>query len=744
MFKRLIQLSTPALLVLINSSMLLKPALADNPGPLPMSLQGVPFPPVPGLLDGDNPLVVDQGTAIALGKALFWDTAVGSDGMACASCHFHAGADARTKNQLSPGGKLSDLPSAGIFQPTASGNAGGPNYTMTSADFPFLQLANPMDPGSALIFRSDDVMASSGTFAGLFSAVLPNNFALASTDSNDVCTRSADPLFHVGGVGTRKVTPRNAPTVINAIFNYRSFWDGRANNVFNGSSPWGDRDPNAGVWVKTNNTTVQKQRLELINSSIASVALSAPVNNSEMSCTNRTFNDLGRKLLNRYALATQQVHFQDSVLGPLSNSFGTQDPNNLLTGLGYTYRDLVSTAFNPIYWSYGKRDVFGSPTAPGSAAYSQMEANFSMFFGLAIQMYVSTLVSDQSPFDQSPRDANGFPTTLSASAMNGLNQFMVSNCANCHIGATFTAATVAVNAQLVQTNPTAFGSPSNPIRTSSSVVNRIPSVAGPTLMDTGFTSNGVSPDGADIGLGGVDDFGNPLAYSLQYLQYLAGNKAGVYDAPVSEAAPCNFQLAFALNISRQSSSTFTQADGIMPQTSSTNGCISPTLAYQPTPSSVKTELGKTSSLKTLAVVNGIYKIPSLRNIELTGPYMHNGSMSTLEQVLEFYARGGNFNPPGLDFAGVFAQANLATTPQNRADLITFLKTLTDDRVRYEQAPFDHPAITITHGHTGDNVTITNTNPLSSVLGADEFLNINAVGANGNSTPLLPFDQLLSQ
>ena len=40
--------------------------------------------------------------AIALGKALFWDSAVGSDGTACATCHFNAGADSRSKNQLDP------------------------------------------------------------------------------------------------------------------------------------------------------------------------------------------------------------------------------------------------------------------------------------------------------------------------------------------------------------------------------------------------------------------------------------------------------------------------------------------------------------------------------------------------------------------------------------------------------------------------------------------------------------------
>src|SRR5687767_11641951 len=43
--------------------------------------------------------VADKGAAIALGKALFWDMQIGSDGKtACATCHFNAGADSRTRN----------------------------------------------------------------------------------------------------------------------------------------------------------------------------------------------------------------------------------------------------------------------------------------------------------------------------------------------------------------------------------------------------------------------------------------------------------------------------------------------------------------------------------------------------------------------------------------------------------------------------------------------------------------------
>ena len=50
----------------------------------------------------------------------------------------------------------------------------------------------------------------------------------------------------------RRVEPRNTPTMINAVFNHRNFWDMRAQNVFNGVNPFGDRDPNAFVYSAVN------------------------------------------------------------------------------------------------------------------------------------------------------------------------------------------------------------------------------------------------------------------------------------------------------------------------------------------------------------------------------------------------------------------------------------------------------------------------------------------------------------
>jgi len=730
MFLRLVYQSFFAFLILVTSSMPI-PAFADGFGPLPISLKVASVPDAPGLLDGPDPIVVNKEKAIALGKALFWDTNVGSDGIACASCHFHAGADSRTKNQLAPGGK-STLAAEQIFDPMGGGDAGGGNYNLKKADFPFYQLSNPFNLLSPVNYQTDDVVSSAGTFGGNFSSVVQTG------SGDDQCGRTADAVFHVGGTGTRKVAPRNAPTVINAVFNFRSFWDGRANNLFNGSSPWGDRDPDAGVWVRVDSKTVKKQRLNLINSSLASVAVAPPLNDTEMSCRQRTFKDLARKLLNRMPLDKQKVHYQDSVLGRYSFS----SPGDLQPGLDGSYRVLVMLAFNSKYWSYNVRGAFGRPADISQPAYTQIEANFPMFFALAIQLYESTLVSDDSRFDRSARDAQGLPIDLTASELRGLDQFRNSHCGLCHLGPTFTSATVATNAQLVKTHPEAFGNQVFTLRISGNVVSRFLSNAGTTLSDVGFTSTGVTPLDTDIGLGGVDDFGHPLSFSLQYLQYLAGNNAGIYDAPVSAIRPCDFQLALATNTTAASATRFTQVDGIVPQAQSTVGCAVPSYAYQPTSAAAATELAKANSGKTLAMMDGAFKIPSLRNIELTGPYMHNGGMATLEQVVEFYSRGGNFKTPGKNFGFIFPQGDLTVYPENRADLIAFLKTLTDDRVRYEKAPFDHPEIKVPHGHVGDHLSVVGGHALSSELARDEFLTIDAVGADGKSSPVVPFENYL--
>ena len=283
------------------------------------------------------------------------------------------------------------------------------------------------------------------------------------------------------------------------------------------------------------------------------------------------------------------------------------------------------------------------------------------------------------------------------------------------------------------------------------LLDRIPllprNTAVTAFFDTGFASTGVANETADIGLGGVDDFGNPLSFSKQYLQHLAGNKKGVLDDDVTRVRACDFQEEFAINFKppQLATSLFTPAEGIKPQPQDTKKCFlaAATNAFLPTPQSAMAELNNPNTLKMAAEVNASFKIPSLRNVELTGPYMHNGSMATLEQVVEFYTRGGNFTNDAKQVTRVFSLPKLALSEQNRQDLVEFLKTLTDDRVRYEKAPFDHPEILIPHGHEGDQVSVT-PHALYPNLAKDEFLLIPAVGATGTEVPLQPFKHYLAK
>jgi len=743
-------------------------------GPQPYPLIGVPIPPVPGLLDGSDPIVVNKSAAIALGKALFWDVSLGSDGMACGSCHFHAGADSRVKNQLNPGQKGSTA-SANTFEPMPGGT-GGANYTLTTSDFPTYRYANPLSQAGGPTFTTDDVVSSSGTFSGTFTG------ATQFSGEDDSCNRSPDPVFHVNTTGTRRVEPRNAPTTYNTIFNYRNFWDGRANNIYNGSSPWGNRDPNAGVWVKVNARTVNKQRLSLINSSLASLAMGPPLNDAEMSCRQRTWPNVGRKLLLRQPLQYQKVHNQDSVLGAYSLSTA----GNLKPGLNTTYKNLITKAFNQKYWSYSGTGPFGAP--PGGLPYNQLEANFSMFFGLALQLYQGTLVSDQAPIDITPRNASSYAPTWAGmgysqakidSINNGITQFTANHCNICHGGPTMTIATIVPNATLVTaTTPTTYYGPNYAQRAFGSnalgpqggaaaagIMPHINEVTrdqtlwiqnfNPTnslsyykLMDFGFVNTGVNDPNADPGLGGVDDFGNPLSFSAQYVQYLLGNNAGILDPGITTVKSCDFIVEFAVNTTFPGD-YFTSNDGIVADPNGNQNCNTGALngwgsdsAYIPTTATAAANL---NGPKMATAVQGAFKIPSLRNIELTGPYMHNGSMSTLEQVLEFYQRHGNFDNSNMH--NLVVNIGLSGAPgqdpsiaaKNRADIIEFLKTLTDDRVRYEKAPFDHPEITIYNGHPGNQFLVDPGNELDPSLAVDSNEIVPAVGSNGRINPLLPFE-----
>jgi cytochrome c peroxidase len=129
--------------------------------------------------------------------------------------------------------------------------------------------------------------------------------------------------------------------------------------------------------------------------------------------------------------------------------------------------------------------------------------------------------------------------------------------------------------------------------------------------------------------------------------------------------------------------------------------------------------------------DGAFKTPTLRNIELTGPYFHNGGTRTLTEAVEFYVRGADFyeNPElDLDVHGI---PELQGNPAAVEDLVAFLRGLTDERVRFQRAPFDHPELIIPNGSSG----------VQGGVVVDNVIKLPAVGAGGG-VAIQPFEQIL--
>ena len=103
--------------------------------PLPITITG-------GATDLGVGIVKSQAALIALGKALFWDMQVGSDGIqSCATCHFNAGADVRSKNQISPG-----LKDANFLNNPLDGGSGDTRFGNSTVPFTANDPLNPSGP----------------------------------------------------------------------------------------------------------------------------------------------------------------------------------------------------------------------------------------------------------------------------------------------------------------------------------------------------------------------------------------------------------------------------------------------------------------------------------------------------------------------------------------------------------------------------------------------------------------------
>jgi cytochrome c peroxidase len=577
----------------------------------------VPGPTAAELAD----LIQDKNAAIALGKAFFWEMQFGSDGQtACATCHSNAGADSRTMNQADPGLRRVD----GNGNPAADSNtffAGfGPNHALSLSDFPLHTSARD----------NNNIVGSQGVFRYNFNDVVLGQGAENETSVADLVWSISD--GNGGMLNVRRSTPRNAPSVINAVFNYRNFWDGRAQRTFNGVNPFGAGDPNAHLLqVDPNNpASTIDVTLRLSNSSLASQSVGPPGSDVEMSAAGRPFVKIGKKMLTVTPLALQQVAPDDSVLGSLSAA-----PGN---GLNTTYVSMIQAAFLPKWWSSNvvvdaNSNVLFNGTPQNTDEYSQMEYNFSMFWGVAIQMYESTLVSDSSRFDQF---MEGNRSALTSLEQLGLNRFEgKGGCINCHNGAEFTDATV-----------------SNVLHHGGSVVEQLP---GGRWHDIGFHNIGVRPTDDDMGIAASDPSG--LA-SLSVAQLASMGQVSGTQVPAG--APVS--------------------------------------------------------------VGGAVKTPSLRNVELTAPFFVNGGQATLGQVVDFYSHRGDF--PSVDMDPNLERASFG--PLDKIAVVAFLKSLTDERVRSQSAPFDHPSITVPNGGTVTNGVLT-----------EQTITIPATGAGGGA-PMAKF------
>ncbi len=667
-------------------------SLAAVPNPV------IPKDPITGAptLRGDlTEYVANLNAAIRLGKALFWDMQVGSDNKtACATCHHQAGQDGRTRNQINPGAN-------GQWEFAA------PNADLGIANYPF------STPG---VDHTDNITGSQGVRKMAFNGL--------SKSGVEQTSPVPDPVFNVNGVNVRQVTGRQAPSTVNAVFNHRNFYDGRAQAEFNGVNPFGDRDTSARVWYVGPLGPTQIS-IRIYEASLASQATGPVLNGVEMSAANRTWPDVGRKLMNVKPLGLQKVDPTDSVLGAYA------DP---VAGLTTNYKAMIQAAFKPKWWNTTKT------VRVNGKSYTMMEANTSLFWGLAVMLYQATLVADQTPMDRylasrTLADPDGDPALLddiaiqlsaeagvaitSADLINGLALFELPpppapapngvGCMLCHAGAELTSASARNLNHGVEADDIAFVNAGfdqrmermfwrippvtpgtdqvtlNPIPWTLSEFNtqtpQVPPADVPlAIYDTGYYNIGTRPTADDLGADALDPFGNPWSI-VRLLQNTIADPS--YIKIPGAGLNCGTTVV-------RNSTGFPLLSGSLRRAERT-------------------------------LVAGSFKVPSLRNVELSGPYFHNGGKATLFQLMEMYDDGGDFKAnPAL--APLIRP--LGMTPTEIRNVIAFMLALTDERVRWQRAPFDHPQLFVPNG--------------DDVPGLDNLIELRAVGAGGGELALQRF------
>ena len=689
-----------------------------------------------------DPVVLKQ-----LGKALFWDQKVGSGNQACASCHFHAGADNRSKNQLNPGFRNTMIAGGDTAFGNVTSADGNPkalaaNYQLVEGDFPFHKVADVNDQNSRLVHDTNDIVSSQGAFPARYTG-----FDVSFNDAG-IPPLLTDKVFFFkdafADAIVRNVEPRNTPSVINAVLNHRNFWDGRGRNEFNGINPLGSLQPGKIAKVPSMNRVVLVQT-RISNSSGASQAVGPPLSGLEMSFIGRSFALLGRKLLRKdmQPLAGQAVHQDDSILGKL-----TAVPK---FGLTTTYADLITAAFDPTWyaappgWVIDVTDpnkpvpvLLPAGSQPNANQFTIMEFNFGLFTGMAINEYEKTLIADDTPFD---KFMEGNDYALDYSQQQGLRVFLTNGkCINCHGGAEMT------NASLSR------------VRGPEVLERMIMGNDRVAVYDNGFYNTGVRPTGEDLGVGGIEgskmlplsntrafqncvksaltasptpslvaanascDVPRILARPIEAAKLLTkaadliGNPFPIPDLlkqanallTLSPTDPVQGSCRLAKNPMLPCPlvpGTLIQADGvldILTQRSTDKGLLASAASLLPdldSPGTASALLAPLLQQDERVAVDGAFKTPSTRNVELTAPFFHNGGVATLTQLVDFYNRGGDFASQNKDNLDPDIQM-LRLSDDDKRYLVAFLLALTDERVKYDKAPFDHPSLDIPNGGAG--------------------------------------------
>ncbi|MBL8814335.1 MAG: hypothetical protein JNM43_29475 [Planctomycetaceae bacterium] len=703
--------------------------------------------------------VRDKAAMIALGKAFFWDQQIGSDGQtACASCHFKAGADGRGRSlgmalrrmtgeapladgtepsrplvsddflkmyQFRWGGMIdfdqfvASLVQRAVARLEAEASTGVFPYASVHKELIEIQILDSAPTEISVAWKrliealsgKDDIGGEQGEVRTISSLAVDGmlfvGYAKVATasqkrKSTDELAQlkgrwqnyTDDQLQGVSGLGAalapneaerltelpeavRISIPMNAPTVINAALYDRLFHNARAASVFNGYDHLGDsagRD-GYGKWVCRNGRW-HRTLVRIPDAALASQATAPLLSSAEMSWFGRQYHHVARKILNRRPLQFQAISQNDSHLQPW-----------LVNGqLDTTYRQLIQKAFKPEWWCGGRvpRVEEHDALTGMELELDQVEANFSLFWGIALMYYQNELISNTSEFDRlMSLRLQGKPLFEGQAAeeskriraiLSGYKTFQEHACADCHRAPEFadaTRATVygpmlefegpldAINAE-TETNEFAdfLGSGKAGL---DSRIERMPfrPEHAPRFYDAGIYNIGVTSDRE-----GTEGY-NPGVAGEVWLNFQNENEAltsigqqfgqGLVTDLLARKIPVTFSLA------RRHADDWSN-------------------------------------------VVGSFKTPTMRNVELTGPYFHDGDQNryaTLDQVLEHYDIAQNnlgieneFLHPALRLEPGAVQRETAIPDSLRPDVIAFLKSLTDPRVRENIAPFDHPTLQV--------------------------------------------------